>query len=60
MANAKEVIELKAYGAGKTYEVLRLTHRVEPTIGRYLSKEEVVDLIMESKRPYSNLSVKIS
>ena len=60
MANAKEIIELKSYSNGSTYEVIKLSNRVEPSIGIFLTKDEVVDLIMETKRPYSKLSVKIS
>ena len=60
MANAKEIIELKSYSNGETYEVIKLTNRVSPYVGKFLTREYVVDLIMETKRPYSNLSVKIS
>lgn len=60
MANAKEVIELKSYSNGTSFEVMKLTNRLEPAVGNFLTKEDVVDLIMEAKRPYKNLSVKIS
>lgn len=60
MAIAKEVIELKSYSNGSSFEVMKLVNRTSPEIGTFILKKDVEDLIMEAKRPYTNLSVKIS
>lgn len=58
MANAKEKILLKQ--RSDVYEVMSLENRMFPLIGEILNQREVNDLLIEAKRPYGNLLVKIS
>jgi hypothetical protein len=56
---AKEIIKLKQHRGG-IYTVVALENRMEPAIGSTLVAKNVEELVMESNRIHSKLTVKIT
>lgn len=60
MAKAAQTIYLKYHKRTDTYKVDKLVNRMIPTIGDALSPDDVADLISESNKIGSTLTVKVS
>lgn len=56
---AKEIIKLKQHRGG-IYTVVALENRMEPAIGSTLVARNVEELVMETNRIHSKLTVKIT